>query len=228
MANNQSKDVIFHHQALFVEITDEETVKLFQNKNLMSILSLLREEKHLTFREIEIRLDDKYRKEFEGKKDEYKSKSSKSIYRYLKDLENANLIVQSGKRVKSVTGKKIKSETLYSRTAKIFFPKSAMKPDFDKDKYCDSKFDQAIEIFLSRFLNKELKSSEALHDVLHNLEVAQVEHAISNIKNADEEFANIVSQLEWKHVNSFIKTIGLLALFCDDKDWSAELQSCFE
>ncbi|MHA2053070.1 MAG: hypothetical protein ACXAB2_13755 [Candidatus Hodarchaeales archaeon] len=228
MTDPQSKDVIIHQQALLIEITDEKIVKLFQNKNLMSILTLLREEKHLTFREIENKLDALFKQEFDGPKEEYKSKSSKSVYRYLKELENANLIIQSGKRVKPTAGKKVKSETLYSRTAKIFYPNSSFKTDSEKEKHRNPVFDQAVEFFLSRLFNKQLKSAELLHELLFRIKMVQVEYSISNLKNADEELVNVVSKLDWKPVNSFIDMVGILALLCDETDWKAKIQACFE
>ncbi len=83
-------------------------------------------------------------------------------------------------------------------------------------------------MFLSRLFNKELVSAELLHEVILKIKMAQVEQSISKMKNADEEFANIVSKLGWKSVNYFIDMIGLLALLCDDQDWKAELLACFK
>ncbi len=48
-------------------------------------------------------------------------KSDKTIYGYLNKLKKANLVMETGKRIITYSESQIKTLTLYSRTAKVFY-----------------------------------------------------------------------------------------------------------
>ena len=48
------------------------------------------------------------------------------------------------------------------------------------------------------------------------------------MQSADEELAEKLKMLDWKHTQHLLDNIGLLALFCEEKEWYKELSTCFE
>jgi DNA-binding PadR family transcriptional regulator len=217
MEESQTKDAITRKQTLFLEVTDKNAVLLFQDENLMSILTFLRSTQYMTIRDME--------QAFEESGNE---KSKKTIYRYLKKLEESNLIAQAGKRVTASTSEKLKTETLYMRTAKIFFPKreeEELDPESERSKKI---FEDAISKLLIKHLEKKGVDVAELGLVIKELKLKMFEYSTFLLKNADEEIANLVSNLDWKSVNYLIDIMGFLALLTDDIDWNGKILSCFE
>ena len=92
-------------------ISDRQVVDLFFLPNYYVILLALRK-RPMTVRDLE--------QAFKDEADRHagiEPKSDKSIYRYLKVLEEAELVVPAGQRV--VSGKMV-TETLFARTGRIF------------------------------------------------------------------------------------------------------------
>ena len=217
------KDEIKVKIPLVNEITDPTIIKLFKDTNLMFILELLRNNRALTEKDIE--------KEFVriGNK-----KNTKTIYGYLKALENANLILQAGKREFSVIGsrKKPKAETLYMRSAKIFFP--VIKPESDIEECDERKRTQEemikiLDMLIQENYRLKLKSSECLSEFITKLNTKQVLTAREMIKAAPEDIADAIGNLEWTYIESMMKIIGeLLVLLDEDQDFPGQLLSCFE
>jgi hypothetical protein len=92
-------------------IRDTEVINLFYIPNYYVIIIALRKGP-MTVRDLEQAFKEEARKH-EG----LEPRSDKSIYRYIKDLEKAGLVVPAGQRV--VSGKMV-TETLFARTGQIF------------------------------------------------------------------------------------------------------------
>ena len=214
MTQSDSQDAITQKQELFMEITDEIVLSMFKDENLMKILTFLRSTPHMTVKELQTSF-----------KESGEKKSDKSIYRYLKKLEKGNLIVQSGKRVFSDKDKRLRTETLSMRTAKIFFPKWKSKKKSFEDEKCSKIYDQAFQKLFSKWVEKDFPSSEHLIEVLRKINEKKFEYSTAMMKNADEEAASLISALDWSSINSLIDTLGLVALLCDDNNWKKELLS---
>lgn len=215
MPNQEYKDAITYSQPLMEEITDEETIKIFKDVNLMEVLKSLRMSSGaMTVKELKDDLD----------------KSDKTIYRYLKKLEDAGLVIQAGKRVFPADKKKVKTQTLYMRTAKIFFP--VMKPE-DKEKCSDEeqqqkeKMTEAIGLMMSKQINAKLKSVECLENFLTKLYSAQSTFPRTIIQNTNDEISDLITDLDWKYIESMVETVNLIALLYNS-ELQNELNSCFE
>jgi DNA-binding transcriptional ArsR family regulator len=215
MTQSDSQDAITQKQELFMEITDETVLSMFKDENLMKILTFLRSTPHMTVKEFETAFEESG----EGKSD-------KSIYRYLKKLEKGNLIIQSGKRVFTDKEKRLRTETLYMRTAKIFFPKWKSKKKLSEDEQCSSTYDQAFQKLFSKWMETDFSSLENIIKVIEKINEKKFEYSTAMMKNADEEAASLVSALDWPSINSLIDTLGLVALLCDDIDWKTAILSC--
>ena len=111
MPERQYKDAITYEPKFVEIIKEKERIDLLKDENILLLLKILRFNKNpMTIEDLET-----------GFREKGNQKSIKTIYRYLSKLENANLITHAGKRVLSVNNK-IRTQTLYTRTARIFLP----------------------------------------------------------------------------------------------------------
>ncbi|MHA2246968.1 MAG: ArsR family transcriptional regulator [Candidatus Hodarchaeales archaeon] len=221
MSADQPQDAITYSQKLMKEITDKKTIKIFKDENLMLVLKFLRMSKGvMTVKE----LVDSFEKTGT-------EKSDKTIYRYLKKLEDAGLVIQAGKRVFPTNKRKLKTQTLYMRTAKIFFP--VMNPEdkeekSDEDRQQKEKMIKAISIMISKQENAKIKSIDCLKTFLAKLYSVQSSFPRTIIQTANDEISDLITDLDWKYIESMVETISLIALLKDKTEWQKELSTCFE
>jgi DNA-binding transcriptional ArsR family regulator len=107
----KSKDIVDYKPVILKVIDDEETLKKLEDPNYDMIILLLRKGP-MTVKDITA----KFNEEAE-KSGSIEPKSDKTIYRYLKVLEELGMIVAGGQRV--VIGKTA-TEKLYMRTARMY------------------------------------------------------------------------------------------------------------
>lgn len=109
--NSKTKDVL-HFTPTSVKIVDKpQEVKLLEDPDYYIIIEILRKGP-MTIREIE----DAYKLRA-ADHETVEPKSYNTIYRYIKTLEKTGLVIPGGKRIQIG---KTASETLFSRTAKLF------------------------------------------------------------------------------------------------------------
>ena len=108
---NEYQDIITYQTPPVKIIDDEDVITLFYIPNYYVIIIALRQ-RPMTVRDLEQAFKDQAKK-YGG----IEPKSDKSIYRYLKTLQEAGLVVPAGQRV--VPGKMV-NETLFARTGQIF------------------------------------------------------------------------------------------------------------
>jgi len=214
MGDVQYKDAITYSQPLLKEITDENIIQLFKDENLSSVIEFLRTHKGaMTVPDLE--------ESFKNKK---KKKSDKTIYRYLKKLEDAELVIQAGKRV-FLSEKKLKTQTLYMRTAKVFYITKSDEAEADPE---EKKMITAVGISISKKLNLRLSSVECLEKFLKRFKEKYSKYPIEIIQNAEDEITDLLEGLDFEYSKSLIETISLLALLNDKGEWQEELLKCFE
>jgi predicted DNA-binding transcriptional regulator YafY len=196
------------------EISDDNAKKAFLDPNLSQILLILRDSnKPMTVDELE-----------ESFKAIDQEKSSKTIYRYLKKLEDAELVVQAGKRVFSRDMKKIRTKTLYMRAAKLFFP---IKTPYEVKRQKKEIVDVIGEL-IGKASTRKLKSPEKLNDFIADLFIRESELVRKILKNTDEKQANAIANWDIKQRQSAIAIIGRLVLYQDEIDWNKKFEECFE
>lgn len=207
-------DAITYSQPLMKEIADDNAKKAFSDPNLSQILRILRDNNNpMTVDELE-----EYFKAID------QPKSSKTIYRYLKRLEDTELIVQAGKRVYSRDEKKVRTKTLYMRSAKLFFPITTPY-EMKRQK---KEIVEVIADLITKTSEKTLKSSDKLITFIADLFIRESELVRNVFKNTDEEQANIIANWDLKQRQSAIAIIGRLALYQDEIDWNQRFEECFE
>ena len=207
-------DAITYSQPLMKEISDDNAKKAFLDPNLSQILLILRDNnKPMTVDELE-----------EAFKAIDQEKSSKTIYRYLKKLEDAELVVQAGKRVYSEDIKKLRTKTLYMRAAKLFFP---IRTPYEV-KHQKEEIVNIIGKLIEKNYDRKLKSLDTLNDFIADLFIRESELVRKVLKNTDEEQAKIIANWDIKQRQTAIAIIGRLALSRDEIDWGRRFEECFE
>ena len=106
----KTQDVIINKERLVKTIFDNKSAKCLQDdKNCELLLNFLLKGPMI----------------FEDIKNAFKEvnseKSDKTIYGYLNKLKKADLVMEAGKRIITYSESHIKTLTLYSRTAKVFY-----------------------------------------------------------------------------------------------------------
>ncbi|MFX0015872.1 MAG: hypothetical protein ACFE98_14890 [Candidatus Hermodarchaeota archaeon] len=215
MAENQYKDAITYTQPIMKEITDEATIKLFEDTNLTSVIKFLRTHKvPMTVVDLE-----------NAFKNVGEKKSDKTIYRYLKKLEDAGLVIQAGKRVFPSDEKKLKTHTLYMRTAKVFH---LAKPEEKEVCPEERKMIEAVGIAMAIHKKTSLKSVNCLEKFLKKFKSRYNSYPKAIIPNAEDEISELLEDLDFEYSKSMIETISFLALLDDKTDWQQELNECFD
>jgi Mn-dependent DtxR family transcriptional regulator len=212
------KDAITYVQPIIQEIDDPETIDVLENPNYMSVLSILRSGAQTVS---EIR---------EALVEEKLEKSTKTVYRYLKKLEDKKLVVQSGKRVYLTPDKKHKTQTLFMRSAKIFFPIKGWN-----EKGLKKEHHEMHEV-LGRILEKKLKislsSPDCLRKVLSKLFERETELTQELILAAEQEMgkelSELMNKLEWKQIEILLSFLGTVNIILESEEWQAQLRYCFE
>ncbi|MFX0050909.1 MAG: hypothetical protein ACFE8U_06390 [Candidatus Hermodarchaeota archaeon] len=218
MPDTEPQDAITYTQDLIKEISDLNTIKLFEDKNLMLVLKFLRTKSSMTVKDLE----DSFAEVGE-------KKSDKSIYRYLKKLEEADLVVPAGKRVFPSDKKKIATQTLYMRTAKIFFPiKTPEAESFEEQERQHKKKIEVIGAMIGNHFQNKLKSADCLDKLITKISSEKIRLSQKLFQEADTTTASMISELEWDCIVSVLETIGLLVLLDGETDWQKELSNCFE
>jgi DNA-binding transcriptional ArsR family regulator len=120
--NGKTQDVLHYTPTPVKIVNTPEAIRLLEDPDYYIIIEILRK-RPMTIREIE----DAYRLRA-ADHESVGTKSYNTIYRYLKALEKAGLVIPAGKRIEFG---KTASETLFSRTAKLFH--YGCKPEMSKE-----------------------------------------------------------------------------------------------
>ncbi|MFW9916221.1 MAG: hypothetical protein ACFFGZ_11495 [Candidatus Thorarchaeota archaeon] len=222
--DNEIKSAEYHDAVTYTPpvlrvVDDEESLKLFMDENLLLVLKVLREQKAMTVKDIE-----KAFKKFEIQK------SDKTIYRYIAKLEKTGLVVQAGKRIFTDEQHKMKTQTLYSRTAKIFFPKKSAKMELaEEDRQKKQHMTRTLRVLIGNlFAFKERKGSEdCLANLIDRIYERKSELIIELAEASIEELDDLITDLSLDEINSLLDKASLLAILKEKDDWHEELVNCF-
>lgn len=213
----EHRDVLTYKPVLIKIIRDEETVKILKDANYYLLIKILRKGP-MTVRE----LTEAYGKEA-IKSESYEPKSDKTIYRYLKTLEKADLVVPAGQRV--VIGKTA-TETLFSRTARVF-DVHGKKPAWWKSEKGEQSA-RLIGILLGRLYNNRKPSIKCIHELIIQFETAKEAEIKKILATADEEILESITAGEWDEITATLYYLEHFNLFLNQPDLLERLRSCFK
>lgn len=193
-------------------IRDKEALELLNDSSYSPILAVLRKGP-LTVKDIE----KKYNAIADTKK------SDKTIYRYLKVLQDAGLVVPAGQRV--VIGKTA-TETLFSRTAVGFLMPSDAPERWNTEK--GIKIIGKISKLLALILNKEELDKICIKDfilTIANIQDKEIQELFSSDEKSDKAI-KIIEDSDFKELGRIITWLGILISITKKENIQKELQKC--
>jgi len=211
--NSKTQDVLHFTPTSLKIIDSPQAIRLLEDPDYYIIIEILRK-RPMTIREIE----DAYKLKA-ADHETVESKSYNTIYRYLKALENVGLVIPAGKRVEFG---KTASETLFSRTAKLFH--YGYLPDFSED---NLDFTNRTLEGLMLVYGGDQKTETCLHKVIIEISKA-LSDEIARLaeKNEDGKLNDLMSG-EWEKVVKAIDYIAFFGIILNHPELVKNLQDCF-
>ncbi|RMG28284.1 MAG: hypothetical protein D6732_18950 [Methanobacteriota archaeon] len=213
-------DVIHTTPKTIEFISDPEKVDLMLRNDLYPILALLR---HGNFTVKEIT---ELYSTYAGPRG--KSKSEKTIYRYLRDLKNGGLIDEVGQRV--IKGQTA-TEKIWGRTAKVFYILRTEEDDF-KENLCDENCIACRDDGIHQDAQKGIALMSLLKNVfpvenpkenyskfMNSLERAIMKTFQEQLDALTEDELNQVAKLPYSAINNILTISGLIELSKKEPDF---------
>jgi len=209
---NTIKDIIEFKPALMKVIQDEETAKMVMDDLYYPILIVLRKGP-MTVKEIETQYNEIAKNK----------KSDKTIYRYLKTLQEYDLIRAAGQRV--VLGKTA-TETLFSRSAYAIYLRTEQSEFWTKEE------GQNLALVLGEALSPLLPDKKLNYDkfqlFLQGLILDRIDQLKGLLEVADETLLEGISSYDWRRFTVFYDLASLFAVLLTDSGLVEKLRACFE
>ena len=195
----QVQDVITYNQKIVFRIRDKEVAKYFYDKDYELLLRILRTGPK-TIKEIE-----------EAYRAEGNEKSDKTLYRYIRTLEEVGLAVEAGKRIYTDEEHRNKSVSIFMRTAKVFFDESKVD-EHDKSKKASADEYKAYKSLLDLLDEEKTFTVECLQEILHKVKKEGEDLAIELIQKADDDVFNLLLKHDFTDINTFILNLAWLIM----------------
>ena len=146
----------------------------------------------------------------EYKKEGY-TKSESSVYRYVQKMIQNKVAAKAGKRVTSINEEEIRSETLYTRTARVFLITNRLSK---LEKYRETSH-QSIKLtrFLLEHNFKDRESTdkdfEEFADKLIELRFKTLSELI---ESADESILELFNDLEFTSIQDIMEAVSWISI----------------
>lgn len=208
------QDVIIIHEKLVKAINKIENAKcLTDDKNCELLLDFLLKGP-MTFDDI--------KKAFmkAGEK-----KSDKTIYGYLNKLKKADLVMETGKRIITYSESQIKTLTLYSRTAKVFYIALDLEGKGD-----DNQYDEYYKV-LSKLIC-EMKGIKEIDEkcfkkIYDDFILKKRKDIIKLNEIQNPEILNLLATFDTRGTKFVIDSLMWLIYISDKEELYDELRKCF-
>lgn len=213
----EQQDVITFKPERIKIIYDKKTNEVLYDPNHLPIIRVLRKSP-MTVREIE----KAYAKEAKNS-DEIEAKSDKTIYRYLKVLEKADLVVPAGQRV--VIGKTA-TETLFSRTAEVF-----MTGQTEADYWsCETGKELAkkLALMLSRLFGNGEANIDCIVKFMNEFDLEGNKQIVGLVEGADDDMVDLITSIDWAYKDKILNYVSMLAVALKNPEIFEKLRSCFK
>ena len=163
----------------------------------------------------------------EAFKENGKNKSESTVYRYVKKLMDAKLVVKAGKRITSKSENNIQSETLYSRSALLFIvrsPRVMMKTE-EGDEICKLRHISRL-LLQPLFGDSEGGDSKCFHESIVYLDEERKKVLSELFEQATDEVYDLCNEVEFLQLSVVLDLVGWLGLM-KKVDVDKELAKCF-
>ena len=209
------QDIITNQQKLVKVLSDTSVGNVLDYNNHRFLLHFLVKQP-LTVEEIKI--------EFQKSGND---KSGKPIYRYLKKLKKAGLVIAAGKRIFTDNNDQIKTQTLFSRVAKVIFtPHSKMesKPELKET---------ALKI-TSMLLKERLKLRKdadlsCIQKQIDNISKAKNSLIADHFQSSENpELMNLIQTMDIYELYPILDTVSWIILLNEKPEAVNEITKCFK
>ncbi|MHA1759454.1 MAG: ArsR family transcriptional regulator [Candidatus Heimdallarchaeota archaeon] len=208
------RDIITNKQKIVQVLSGNEVEELLSDNNHRNLLHFLFKGP-LTVEELEIAFHDSGNE-----------KSDKTIYRYLNKLKKAGLVIEAGKRIFSDQNNQIKTQTLFSRVAKIIFTPISR---FDGDKNLEKRALEVTNILLKERLghNKLAESKCLLTNINQVMEMKKkiVSDIFENIKNP--KVLDMVEEFDIHELYPILDYLGWILVSIEQPQVLKDINKCY-
>lgn len=208
------QDIITNQQKLVKVLSDTSIENVLDDDNHRFLLHFLVKQP-LTVEEIKF--------EFQKSGND---KSDKTVYRYLKKLKRAGLVIEAGKRIFTDSNNQIKTQTLFARVAKIIFTprgKTDSNPELKQTSL------QITSMLLKDRLN--LKSDADLSCIQKQVDnIAKVKNElIADCFHSSEntELMNLIQAMDIYELYPILDTVSWILLLNENPEAVKEITKCF-
>jgi hypothetical protein len=211
------QDVITFNPERIKIVHDKEINEILHDPNHSPIIRALRKGA-MTVRELE----DAYAREATSNP-EIEAKSDKTIYRYLKVLEKADIVVPAGQRV--VIGKTA-TETLFSRTAEIFITGQSEQEYWN----CETGKDLAGNMaqMLSKLLANKKADQNCIVKFMNEFDAQTNKAIIDLVEQADDDMVDLITGIDWAYKSKILTYVGFFTVVLNNPELFEKLRACFK
>jgi hypothetical protein len=195
----------------FVKVLRGKETEVWTNEKLVQVIKIL-QQGPMTLNEISAA----YR--IKGEK-----KSDITLYRYLNTLEKLKLVVPGGKRVSMDEKGQLKSQTLYVRTAKLFFKGDF--PNLAKHDKADLIV-RATGLILGQMMKQKKASEDLILNLIEEIENRRISLIEELVETTGEQLLELLADVDWKDINGLIHRVSWLALILEEI-WNSKILECY-
>ncbi|UCG00752.1 MAG: hypothetical protein JSW11_14170 [Candidatus Heimdallarchaeota archaeon] len=214
---NKYQDILDYKPVILKIIDDEETLKKLEDPNYDVLMSILRR-RPMTVREITTAFNEEAEKS-----SSIDSKSQKTIYHYLKILEDLGLIISAGQRV--IMGKTA-TEKLYMRTARMYERRY---------KYIDWLGEEGNEwasrfgtLFNSLFSIEKKSSAKCIQEFFAKWTKAKKAEIEKMASLAPDDVVEIITGCDLRELSEILGRVYIFGTFMNQPDLLEQLRVCLK
>lgn len=228
MGNN---DIITYQEEAILMLEDKGAWELIEDSRYEPIIEALRKGP-MTVKDLETEynkivamkidkmpLDSKEKRELKQKT----KRKGKTLYKYLDLLEKSNIIVQVGKRIKMG---QTASETLYGRTAKLFFKVDKCKRASNTDEFKKSL--PLLGKIISLEIGEKNFSIDCLANFINNLYSLLNDERERIFNKYSNEITQIASDIYYNELTAVVQGFDFYLLLHHAPNLIKELEKCFK
>ena len=208
------QDIITNQQKLIQVLSGKMIEEVLEDDNHRYLLHFLFEGP-LTVEELKIAF-----------KNAGNEKSDKTIYRYLNKLKKAGLVIEAGKRIYTDKENQIKTQTLFSRIAKVIFTPFNKA---DRDPELKRKSLEITSLILKERLqlNKEANLN-CLQEKIDSLIISKHNSIAEYFKETkNEEILELVQTMDISELYPILDIASWILLFTEKPEMIKQLTECF-
>ncbi len=210
------QDIIDYKSTVLKVISDEETLKILSDNNYEKVMRILRK-KPMTVQEITEAFN-----ELAKTCSFTDQKSDKSIYRYLKVLEERGMVATAGQRV--VMGKTA-TEKLYTRTARIF-----QRKDIDWMSEGGEQWVKRFILLMGYMIDTDGQESSirCIQEFFKKQSEAKMVALENLAQSASDDIVKQIVEGEWEELLAFIDWVYIFGTLMNQPDLLEQLGDCLK